>query len=526
MQRLVKIFFIVLVPQIFIAILIYNIQNLPAYNNLTELKQKFSVKKHNEVDHSKFVEMQKNFNNAHEITAACLTCHAEKGAEMLKSPHFNWERESYMPGRGVVYHGKKNAMNNFCIGIAGSEGSCNRCHAGYGYSDKNFDFTNPNNIDCIVCHDNSKIYKKAKGGAGYPEPSLTKDDYKKIFAHLGTPSKNNCGECHFNSAGGNNIKHGQLDMAMLDCNKNIDVHMAKEGVNLDCIDCHVTEKHVMKGRYYGVSSENFNRASCEDCHTKFPHKNDMLNEHTLKVSCQVCHIPQYAKVNATKMFWDWSSATKLKDGKPYFEEDEDGNHTYMSEKGSFVFQKMVKPEYAWFNGTANHHLITDSVTSFPVKMNTLYGDYVDDNSKIWPVKIHRGKQPYDPVYKHLIQPKLWDADSGKGALWVDFNWDSACVKGMEYLNIPYSGKYSFVETEMTLPLAHQVSPSENALTCIDCHTNSNSRLADVKGFYMPGRDRNSYLDLFGIITIILSFLGVIGHASLRILAHRKLKNNH
>jgi hypothetical protein len=70
----------------------------------------------------------------------------------------------------------------------------------------------------------------------------------------------------------------------------------------------------------------------------------MLNEHTLKVACQTCHIPVYAKVNATKIYWDWSTAGKLRDGKPYRETDAEGNITYLSEKGSFRWAKNLKPE--------------------------------------------------------------------------------------------------------------------------------------------------------------------------------------
>jgi uncharacterized YigZ family protein len=58
---------------------------------------------------------------------------------------------------------------------------------------------------------------------------------------------------------------------------------------------------------------------------------------------------------------------------------------------------MVKPEYIWFNGTADHHMITEKINldNLPLNINTLNGEYRDRNSKIYPTKIHRGKQPYD-----------------------------------------------------------------------------------------------------------------------------------
>ncbi len=92
-----------------------------------------------------------------------------------------------------------------------------------------------------------------------------------------------------------------------------------------------------------------------------------------------------------RLSWDWSTAGKLKDGKPYETDDADGNHTYMSIKGSFTWGKNLEPEYVWFNGTADHYLIGDKIadTTKPLQINKLFGSYADADSKIIPVKIHR-----------------------------------------------------------------------------------------------------------------------------------------
>jgi hypothetical protein len=73
---------------------------------------------------------------------------------------------------------------------------------------------------------------------------------------------------------------------------------------------------------------------------------------------------------------------------------------------------------------------------------------------------------------------------------------------------------------MYWPVNHMVAPMEESLTCIDCHS-GNGRLNDLTDFYLPGRDRNKFLDLFGIGLIILSFIGVVIHASLRIIKNTK-----
>ena len=479
------------------------------------------------VDHTKFDILKEEFETAHDATAACLSCHTERHNEIMSTSHWQWERSEELEGKGVVPLGKRNILNNFCIGVAGSEATCTRCHIGFGYADNTFDFNEPTNIDCFVCHDNSGTYKKGKGAAGYPDKSV---DLNYVAQNVGSPTRENCGVCHFWGGGGNNVKHGDLEIALIDATTDVDVHMGIDGEDMSCVDCHVTEKHQMAGKLYALSSENKSRATCEQCHTEAPHTTEILNTHNLRVACQTCHIPVYAKVNSTKMIWDWSTAGRLdEDGHPMHENDADGNHNYLSIKGNFVYDDHVIPEYYWFNGIANHQLITDKIDTIPVQMNSLDGSYMDKGinrrtdspSKIWPVKVHRGTQIFDPVNNTLIQPKLWSKNEGDSAYWIDFDWNEASAAGMKYLGLPYSGEYDFVETEMYWPLNHMVSKKEESLKCVDCHTRNNSRLAGLNDFYLPGRDRNAFLDGFGIIIIIGALFGVLVHAILRRILSKK-----
>lgn len=490
-------------------------------NPLVELKDRYANKEKPSVDHTKFTQLQKKFSKPQEVTQACIACHNERHLEVMKSNHWNWEREEYIEGRGVRYVGKKNILNNFCIGIAGSQQSCDKCHIGYGWGSPTFDFNDAKNIDCLACHDNSNTYVKKNAGAGMPDPSV---DLSFVAQRVGNPTKANCGTCHFFGGGGNNVKHGDLEKALFDASRDVDVHMASDGVNMECVDCHKTDKHQMLGKLYSLSSMNRNRSTCEQCHTETPHANEVLNEHTVKVACQTCHIPEYAKVNSTKMYWDWSAAGKLKNGEPYETTDSLGDDTYLSIKGSFQWGRNVQPEYIWFNGTATHYLIGDTASADrPIQMNTLYGSYDDPDAKITPVKIMRTKQIYDPVNKVLIQPKLYSAKKGDGGYWGDFDWNTSAAAGMKEIGLPYSGKYSFAETEMTWPLNHMVSPKSKALECTNCHTRENSRVGALKDFYMPGRDYNASVETLGVSAIMATLLGVLGHASVRIFFHKKRK---
>ncbi|HOJ08319.1 MAG: tetrathionate reductase family octaheme c-type cytochrome [Ignavibacteriota bacterium] len=489
---------------------------------LMKLKEKYSKKYFPSVDHSKFTSLQQKFSSPQQVTAACISCHNKRHQEVMQSNHWNWEREEYIEGKGIVYLGKRNAINNFCIGTQGNEESCAKCHIGYGMTSKGKSFTDSTNVDCLVCHDNTETYVKESEKGGMPLATL---NFNEIAQSVGKPKLSNCGVCHFYGGGGNNVKHGDLDEAMFETTRDVDVHMGTDGAKLQCVDCHTTEKHNISGKVYSLSSMNMDRNTCEQCHTATPHEENILNEHTIKVACQSCHIPIYAKVNSTKMSWDWSTAGKLRNGEPYEENDSLGNHTYLSIKGDFTWDRNVVPDYIWFNGTASHYLEGDLIsdTTRPLVLNQLHGSYADDDSKIYPVKIHKAKQPYDPVNKILIKPKLYADKKGEGALWIDFDWHSAAVEGMKEANLPFSGQIAFINTEMYWPVNHMVSVKENTLDCNGCHTRENSRLAGLNDFYMPGRDYSNIVEVGGVWMLILTLLGVLAHASVRIFVAVKSK---
>jgi octaheme c-type cytochrome (tetrathionate reductase family) len=489
-----------------------------------KLKEKYSKKEAPSVDHSRFIILQQKFTSPGEITKACVSCHNMTAHQVMNSNHWNWEREEYVQGRGVIYLGKKNAINNFCIGAQGNEKSCAKCHIGFGMDNMGKVFTDSTNIDCLVCHDNTETYAKAPEEGGAPLTSL---DFNSIAQSVGKPKRSNCGVCHFFGGGGNNVKHGDLEESMFEPTKDIDIHMASDGTNLYCTDCHTTEQHNIAGKLYSLSSMNHNRNTCEQCHTATPHVDNILNEHTLKVACQSCHIPFYAKENATKMYWDWSTAGKLKNGEPYEEDDSMGNHKYLSIKGSFVWEKNVQPDYIWFNGTASHYIQGDKIqdTAETLILNKLYGEYSDDDSKIIPVKIHAARQPFDPLNKILIIPKLYSDEQGEGAFWKDFDWRSSAEVGMKNAGLPFSGEVSFIRTEMYWPVNHMVASKENSLQCNDCHTGNDSRLAGLTDFYMPGRDYSKMVDTFGKWLLIFTLAGIFIHAGIRIYSKgKRIKN--
>ncbi len=504
-----------------ILVLIQIVLSKKEYFNLqlVELRKEYIIKDKQAVDHSKFEVLQKEFTTPQEVTLACLSCHNKRHEEVMSSSHWNWERANYEEGNGVSFLGKKNILNNFCIGTISNEAACMACHIGFGMTDDKFDFKNAANVDCMVCHDNSNEYLKGSGMAGYPDRSV---NLNKVAQSVGNPTNTNCGVCHFYGGGGNNVKHGDIESATIGCSREIDVHMAANGIELKCTDCHVTHNHQITGRLYSVSSENSNRVTCEQCHTNTPHLEDITNRHTSKVACQTCHIPTYAKANATKMGWYWAEAGKMdENSKPIITKDSLGNTTYDAKKGRFVWKQNVRPDYIWFNGTAEHFTIHDTIRTDTLYINRLHGSYTDENAKIVPVKIHKGDQIYDAKYKTLIQPKLYSLEKGDSGFWKNFDWNLAAEAGMKRAGLPFSGEYAFISTIMYWPINHMVAPKEKTMSCAECHTRENSVIASLDDFYLPGRDYISFVDISGTLLIIFSLLGVAFHSILRIINNRK-----
>jgi octaheme c-type cytochrome (tetrathionate reductase family) len=435
------------------------------------------------------------------------------------------------------------------VNIQSNEARCTSCHAGYGWKDKTFDFTDQTAVDCLVCHEQTGTYKKFPTGAGNPVETKTvfeennktyfPPDWNKVAMSVSRPTRKNCGTCHFNGGGGDGVKHGDLDASLIKPAKSLDVHMGIDGQNFDCIRCHSTELHNIAGRVYStpasasrkslVEDDLTSKITCESCHTNEPHKtNTKANNHTDKVACQSCHIPAFARVNPTKMRWDWSKAGDKKDGKPYVLKDAFGKPAYMSKKGEMIWQKNVQPEYFWYNGSIKHLTVKDIIDpSSVVQISSPVGRSDDINSRIFPFKVHTGKQPYDKVNKNLTIINLFPKDKNdKNAYWKNYNWDKAIDQGMKYVGLPFSGEYDFVETSYVFPTTHMVAPKENVVKCAECHTRNQGRLAKISGIYMPGRDSFTLLQTFGWIVIVTSLGGIILHAAGRFLVNSGKKGDH
>lgn len=524
----------------------------PALASTTPLNPKAAPQlERSTADHSKFKELQQTFTSGPEVTKACLACHNTAGHQVMKSIHWTWEANSPTTGKKL---GKKWAANNFCGSIISNETRCTSCHAGYGWKDKDYDFTDQNNVDCLACHDTTGTYKKFGTDAGHPlyadrefEPmegppgkkQFKAPDLSKIAQHVGQPGRGNCGACHFNGGGGDAVKHGDLDSSLKNPSRELDVHMAKDGANMVCSDCHTFNAHQPSGSRYAATSkdkhgldlpkDDHNHATCESCHGFTPHKEAKINNHTNKVACQTCHIPEFARGGiATKTLWDWSTAGKMDaNGKPLFIKDDHGHLKYSAAKGDFAYGENVRPEYKWYNGVVHQIAITDKLDGLldakgVLELNRVEGSAKDPNARIWPFKVMHGKQPYDTGNNTLVVNHVYGDDDT--SLWKNYDYNKSIKAGMEYAGLPYSGQFGFIETRMNWFITHMVAPKEKAVPCQECHTRAtDGRLAAITDIYLPGRDTKGWLDLLGSLMIAGAIGGGVLHGGIRIATRRKEK---
>ena len=511
-------------------------------------------------DHRHFKQLQGPFTSPEQVTQACLSCHTQAARQVMSTIHWTWKAWDPKTRRMV---GKNEVYNTFCVSPVSNEQFCTVCHVGYGSTDPNefvpFSERSEDHVDCLVCHDETQTYRKIPFIGGNPamakiavrpgcnevygtdKPYVMPTDLTKVAKSVASPTRYTCGICHFYGGGGDGVKHGDLDSSLNDPPRELDVHMDAKGLNFPCQKCHQSRDHRITGEHYAIAADpksgaymrggqhNGNAATCQSCHGQEPHKGDRLisatvaatlNMHTRDIACETCHIPEFARGGLpTKMDWNYATAGKLApNGSPLVILDKHGWNTYWGVKGSFQWAENVAPDYRWFNGSERWMHIGDKIQPDQkgvVKVNEIFGSPSDGQSKIWPFKIARNNQPYDTQTGILAVFHSFGFD--ENSYTMSYDWNKAIAAGMKAANLPYSGHYGFVRTEMAWPIAHMVAPKEKTLACAQCHADQ-GRLQQVDGVYMPGRarDHQAWIERIGLLAAALALAGVIVHALIRI----------
>ncbi|MCB1761453.1 MAG: tetrathionate reductase family octaheme c-type cytochrome [Gammaproteobacteria bacterium] len=494
-------------------------------------------------DHSSFEILRQQFKSGMELTKACLSCHNLAAKQVRASSHWNWEMPNGRTGQMV---GKRNVLNNTMMAISSNGPYCARCHISNDWKEEGFDYTAEDQVDCLACHDTTGTYAsnkwhqlRVKCSACHVDwdkskarEVVRKPNLSKLALQVGRPTVQSCGGCHFYADGGDGIKQGDLDSSLATASRHLDVHMAKDGLDYNCVTCHKTEHHQMRGSQYapegkdehGMDVVEGSRATCESCHGLLPHPegvNPKLNDHVDRIACQTCHIPALARGGRpTKTYWDWSTAGRVDDaGKDIVEKDEQGRVIYSSKRGGAQWAENLTPEYVWFNGQIDFTTLDDSIDpNGVVQLNSLAGSSDDPKARIWPVKVLRGKQPIDMEKATLVSASLFGKkDDG---FWKTFDWPASIGAAMQAAGREFSGKVGFVETEMRIPVNHMIAPAEEALACESCHSR-NGRMKDVEGLYMPGIGSVPILDKLFLTVALLALMGVLLHGVIRVISNRK-----
>ena len=395
----------------------------------------------------------------------CLTCHEDEAGEVMASGHWNWAGvATNIEGYEDQVIGKRDLINNFCIATPSNEGRCTQCHIGMGWKDDAFDFMDTSAMDCLVCHDATGTYKKAPTTAGAPEPSV---DLNRVALHVGAPTRNACGSCHFFAGGGDNVKHGDLASLLGAPTREMDVHMGVDGGNMSCQACHTTIDHEIAGM--PLHSTTAGPVECSSCHepSALPGLSHST-QHLDNVACQTCHIPAFSRHMPTKVSWLWADAGQNIDPIPV---DQYGKATYDKKKGTFIWEQNVEPTLRWASGKWKRMILNenDQYEELPVVFADPVGEKHDGKSKIYPFKKMVGNQPADAANKTMLVPHLFGLSGGPNPYWAKYNWYLALQEGAAYAGQTFSGDYEFVDTEMYLSVNHEIAPKEQARSCNDCH---------------------------------------------------------
>lgn len=415
-----------------------------------------------------------NFFEHYEGTETCLECHQQEAEDFFHSQHYQWRggTPAIVNAEGEQL-GKLEIINDFCTNPAGpqwigqvksDEGrvlarGCSSCHAGKGkmpakeISDEQLD-----NIDCLICHASGyrrDLYPTGDGGWEW-KPILwnNQEGLDIISKRLSSPKRVMCLRCHSASGGGPNYKRGDLEYILAKPPREHDVHMATDGPDMSCVDCHGADEHRVRGRGIDLAAtDSPDKLSCDGaCHGATPHESARLNSHSEKVYCATCHIPTFARSEPTDMRRDWSETH------------------YSDEKGKYAYQVTlqsdVTPVYNWFNGKSWIQKAGEPVrrnAQGEVTMVLPQGSVDDPEAKIFPFKLHQGVLP-------LLEDKQWLLPIATEQVYYDGDVDSAVRHAAEYYYGITDVDYDWTETIRYMGIFHGVVPKEEALSCGDCHS--------------------------------------------------------
>ena len=411
----------------------------------------------------------------------CLRCHQDEAAQVHGSVMYQWEGDAPDMASGPARQGKAaGAVNSYCVNIAGNWGGCGGCHVGLGERPSAEATADQlRNIDCMLCH--QQAYRRTKvDGRFVPDEASMGISMDQAARTVHEPQRANCLQCHAKAGGGDSVKRGDLTLAHASTSdQQFDVHMATTGADLRCQDCHTVTDHRFAGKGSDLRPTDSDvQLECSNCHGDMAsggHEGDDLDRHVARVACQTCHIPVYAKNAADSAA---SEATEV-------------HRTWLDTHASSapfhpagMTANDLVPEYRFWNRTSRNYLLHDVAQVDPgtgrYPTSRPLGDVADPEAKLYAFKYKTAEQPMATAERTLIaiDTSVYFATADAAA---------AVEQGLVNMGLPGSTAYEWVETDTFQMLNHEVSPSEAALQCNDCHGRSaRMDLVGDLGFALKG----------------------------------------
>ncbi len=399
------------------------------------------------------------FNSTRDVTIKCLECHRDEAEDVLQSTHWTWKRSRTVNGKTISF-GKKDSLAGFALDITTNPARCLKCHISNTPQSPDFDQAEAAMIDCLVCHDTTGIYERNKDNK-----ILEQDDFEGIARNVGKPAPGNCMTCHFADCGLTMKSDSPVSENAQHSSFLGDIHMSGKTGSLTCQSCHINSSgHSFPRTMANHSLKASAGKGCASCHTETPHILDQLNKHSAVISCQTCHIPEYARKKPAIISWNWILTGKV---DSIFQRTSGGAIRTLDNNG-FSSATMIQPVYLWDDGS--DQIYTRGQRIRPQELTFLQRPSDrSPSSRISPFRVLYGTQLYDTKYRYLISPLL--TSQGKN-LFADADWDTTAREGMKALVVPYSGQYGVAPTALYRRINHGVVPVHAALGCVDCHGRS------------------------------------------------------
>ena len=404
--------------------------------------------------------------------STCLACHRQQAVSMFGAVHYQWTGATpnvpNIPGDA----GKDDlGFNTYCGSVETSRHiACYSCHAGAGLApNQTMSETQLSNIDCMTCH--QEQYRRTPAP---PFENLTFTDYNGTvhtwrlpvedaqgnFQYVidetrmpvsavvaaqtvHTPTRGTCLSCHAYAAGSDCGKRGDLSAGMVNPPVAVDVHMSPQGANLTCQACHPFTSHRVLGRGLDIRENDVpQRLTCTSpgCHSSTPHNITEVNNHTSRVACQACHIPEYAKLTTTEMERNWTTPFWF----PGMFSNQGG---YKPEE---IRQGNVTPTYSWFNGTSYVYVRGQVPPLRPDGMYEFAAPYGSVNEgQIVPMKEHTSNSAMLDSTHQMIPFSTF-------TFFVTGDFSRAVQAGQDYFGM--TGNWSRVNVHTYQTINHQVEP--------------------------------------------------------------------